>query len=72
MPILLLIGSICLYSRYLSDKYTTLKFYSRPNYADAELIIMTLKIMFDFMWVKILLSTMMLSTPSLFPTKFEE
>jgi len=37
MPILLLFGSLCLVSRYYTDKYTTLNLFSKPSYVDSKI-----------------------------------
>ncbi len=72
MPILLLFGGLCLTSRYLTDKFTCLRIFSRPAYVDSSLNDITLKWMPTIFSNHIFWAILMLSTPSIFPQRFNE
>jgi len=72
IPILLLWVSLCFTSRYYTDKYSVIKFRSRPSIMDSSLNTLTVnKIIPVIFFIKIIVSILMFSCPSIFPEEYE-
>ncbi len=72
MPILLLFASLCLTTRYFTDKYTTLRLFTRPNYVNSSLNSETLLWLPTILYMHCLIAILQFSTPSIFPHHFED
>jgi len=67
MPILLLLVSLVLATRYCSEKYTVLKLWSRPNYVDASLNTISIYLLPLMFLIHTIMAIFMFTVPSIFP-----
>lgn len=69
---MLLFAACCLTTRYITDKYTVLRLFSRPNYADSSLNSENMKWLPTILYMHCIFGLLMLSVPSIFPKEIED